>query len=437
MPGIAPIRRAWRYAEEGSGCPCDVTTRLAPPYDLVTPDLRTRLLAADARCSVAIDVPHLPVNRVGPDAAYAAARRTFEAWVQSRVLRPFEEPVFGLLRQTVRDGPYIVRRHAILAEVPLTSLGAEAGLYAHEETGSGPRGDRLALLRALRVQTSPVFGLYSDEGGSVEEIVRRLEVLDEPRLVGMGTDHALCELWLVEDGRTQEALAAAFGRRDVIIADGHHRYASHLAWLESLGGGACRAARSCLFALVAQEDPGMSIRAVHHLIGGIAGFRIDAVAAASNDLCRIEEVEGGPADLLEHLQRAWFERSHPIGLVDYATRRCFVMTTREIDPLAAEFPRLPESWRRAEPVVCEHLLVQRTLRDRLNGGRPPVREAVFDVADLEHPNGRLPGAQLGIVMLPVSLADVLAMAPGGWLLPPDSTFFWPKMPTGLVFKSLE
>ncbi len=437
MPGIAPIRRAWKYVEEGSGRPCDISTRIAPPYDLVTSELRERLVAADARCSVVIDVPQLPVNRVGPGAAYAAARQTFESWAEQGVLRRLEEPVLGLLRQTGRQGRHVVRRHAVLAELPLTPLGAHAGLYAHEETGSGPRGDRLALLRALRVQTSPVFGLYSDEGGGVEEIVRHVEVHREPRLVGLGADHTLSELWLVEDARTQEALAAAFGHRDVIIADGHHRYVSQLAWLESIGSRASEAARSCVFALVAQEDPGMSIRAMHHLLGGMPGLRIDAVAAALNDLCRIEEVEGGPADLPGHLERAWYERSNPIGLVDYGMRRCFVMTTREIDPLAADFPRLPESWRRAGPVIAEHLLVRRTLQDRLNGGRAPVREAVYDIADLEHPDGRLPGAQMGLVMLPVPLADVLAIAPSGCLLPRDSTFFWPKMPTGLLFKSLE
>jgi len=181
----------------------------------------------------------------------------------------------------------------------------------------------------------------------------------------------------------------------------------------------------------------MSIRAMHHVFGDIDRFSIQAVFEAMDDLCRFEEVPGGPSELAEHVARAWFERSHPIGLVDFASRRCFVMTTRFIDPLAEQFPEAPETWRRAAPVVCERLLVRRTLCEQLNGGKELSRRPVFDVADLEQPDRTLPGAQLGVVMLPVPLAEVLAIAPSGDLLPPNSTFFWPKMPTGLIFKSLE
>ncbi len=437
MPGLSPIRHAWRYAGESGGRPADLSSRLAPPYDLISGGLKRRLLAADARCAAAIDVPHLPVDRIGPESAYLRARETFQSWIAQGALRAIERPVLGVLRQTFRDGSSVLRRHALIADLPLAGLGSGAGLYAHEETRSGPRGDRFALLRALRVQTSPIFGLYGDADGSVEEACREIEFSDAPTMVGLAADRTLSELWLVEQEDAVSRLIGAFGRRDVIIADGHHRYASQLEYVESLGPALPAAARSCCFALVAQEDTGMSIRAMHQVLGGVEGYRIEAVMEALQEACRFDEVPGGAAGLVDHVARAWFERSHPVGLVDFASRRCFVMTSRVIDPLAEEFPEAPETWRRCGPVVCEHLLVRRVLRDRLNGGREPLRQPAFDAADLEDGESILPGAQLAIIMLPVSLADVLTIAPSGRLLPANSTFFWPKMPTGLIFKSLE
>lgn len=437
MPGIAPIHHAWMYDKGVAPAGGDISTRLAPPYDIVTDRLRNDLLEADPTSSAAIDVPQLPVDQVGPDAAYARARRTFESWVQQRIIRPLDQPVFGLLRQSFADGRSIVRRHGVLANVPVAPLGRGAGLYAHEHTGCGLRGDRLALVKAMAIQTSPVFGLYSDDEGTVEEFIRSRIIRSEPRLVGVSPDGTLSELWLVEEASERQALTVAFGSRDVIIADGHHRYASQEAYLQSLGPEAPAAARSCMMALVAQEDAGMGLRAVHHVFAGMESFSIQTLEEEAGGLFRFEEVSGGPVELHEHVARAWFERSIPMGLIDFQQQRCFVVSAIEVDPLAATVPEAPEAWRRAGPVVCQRLIVERCLRDRCNSGRDPQRRAVFNVAEMSDPNALLPGAQLGIILLPVRLADVLVIATSGFLLPPDSTFFWPKLPTGLLFKSLE
>ncbi len=420
------------------GAPCDdVSSRLAPPYDVVSRRMRDRLLHADATNSAAIDVPRLPIDRTGPDAAYARARQTFDSWVEQRVIRRLDRPVFGLMRQTFKDRRYLVRRHAIMADLPLVALDRGEGLYAHEQTDSGPRGDRLALLESLRVQTSPVFGIYSDDEGVMEEIIRARLIHSEPRLVGVAPDGTLSELWLMEDEAFIERLAGAFGTRDVIIADGHHRYASQFAYLQSLGAHATEAARSCMMALVAQEDAGMTIRAVHHVFGDMEAYSIEAIQDELGDVFRFEEVSGGAVELESHVARAWFERSIPMGLIDFARQRSFVMSAIAVDPLAATAPEAPEAWRRAAPVVCQQFIVDRCLRDRCNAGREPARRPVFDLAEMDEPGSRPDGAQLGVVLLPVRLADVLLIASSGYLLPSDSTFFWPKMPTGLLFKSLE
>ncbi len=437
MPGIAPIHNAVMY-DGVVAAPCeDVSSRLVPPYDVVSRELRDRLLGADPTNSAAIDVPRLPIDHAGHDSAYVRARQTFDSWMQKRVIRQLDHPVFGLMRQTFKDRGYVVRRHAIMADLPLVALGRGDGLYGHEQTDSGPRGDRLALLASLRVQTSPVFGIYRDDEGAVEEVIRTRLIHSEPRLVGVSPDGTLSELWLIEDQEWINRLISAFGSRDVIIADGHHRYASQFAYLQSLGTHAPAAARSCMMALVAQEDAGMAIRAVHHVFGGMEAYSIEAIQDELGELFRFEEVSGGAAELEEHVARAWFERSIPVGLFDFVQQRSFVMSAIAVDPLAATAPEAPEAWRRAAPVVCQRFIVDRCLRDRCNGGCEPARRAVFDLAEMAD-SGALPdGAQLGLVLLPVRLADVLVIASSGYLLPSDSTFFWPKMPTGLLFKSLE
>lgn len=437
MPELAPVHQPWMYSGNDAPLQRDISTRLAPPYDIVTGRLRERLLKTDPANGAAIDVPRLPGERTASDAAYADARRTLDAWIERGVISPCPHPVVGVLRQTFRELGQVVRRHGIVVDMPLAPLGRDSGLYAHEETGSRLRGDRLALFNALRVQTSPVFGMYSDEEGGVDEFIRDRLIRTEPRVVGVSPDGTLCELWIVDDARHLNWLTQAFGSRDVIIADGHHRYASQLAYLDSLGPSAGPAARSCMMALVAQEDPGMTIRAVHHVFAGITAFSMERLIAESSQWLQVEAVPGGPAELESHVMRAWFERSIPIGLIDFTNRNCFVASTLEVDPLATVEAAAPEVWRRSAPVVCRKLIVEQVLRQSFNEGRKPVRRPVFDVADLDDPESVLSGAQLGVIMLPMKLTDVLSIAATGFLLPADSTFFWPKIPTGLLFKSLE
>src|SRR5262249_46253753 len=181
--------------------------------------------------------------------------------------------------------PQRFTRRGFLGRVRLEPLG-QGRIYAHEETMPGPKADRLNLFRATQMNLSPVFGLYPDEQGAVQELLDRavgrslpLEATDHLGVVG--------RLWPVSDQHVLSQVAGLLSSRPIFIADGHHRYETGLRYLEE-----CRAAGTAtgdeaaphfiLMMLVRMSDPGLLILPTHRLLSGVPGLtdeRLRAVLA--------------------------------------------------------------------------------------------------------------------------------------------------------------
>lgn len=447
MPEVFPFRPLHYPA----GHTRDITAKIAPPYDVLDADDKGALLARDPGNIVRIDLPHVPPKELGPPAAYENAAATLTEWLQSGVLIREDQPAIYAYRQTFEFEGRTHQRCGMTCTVEAVPFGPRegGGILAHEQTFSGPKEDRLALMRATRTQLSPIFSLHQDESGNATRLTRALMDRADADFVATTDDGVRHELWTITDADAIDQYRAALRGEDLFIADGHHRYNTALNYLDSLGGAgdvpADHPARRCMMVLISMSDPGLVIGPTHRVLGGMAGYSIDAfIEAAVHDLI-IEEIAANPEAIGNAIEHAATSTGHNVlGLLDFASGRCFVATTKQADPLATAFPDQSAAWRTLDVAVIQHLIVERICQPKLNNGEPvkwAFPHSIPEVVEIGRGSETGAGggsgfAQLAVIVRPTPLAAVRDISRNNELMPQKSTFFYPKLATGLFMNPL-
>lgn len=453
MPAVYPFR-AVQYSEAIEGG--DVSHLVAPPYDVLDAEGKARLLAKDPRNVVGIDLPHLPAKSLGPPEVYARAGDTYRSWLAGGELVRAERPAMFVYRETFEFRAGRHRRTGMCCTIETLPFGARAGggVLPHEETFSGPKEDRFALMTATAAQLSPIFGLHADERGEAAALLSRICGSAPPAFTARTDEGVLHEVWRVEDAPTISAYQAALRGEDVFIADGHHRYTTglnYLARLEQAGTvPAEHPARRCMFVLVSMSDPGMVIGPTHRVLGGMSGYSYDRFAEASAGLLELTPAghgEQGLAALEDAMEkRARAAGRSVLGVYDFATGTCALASPRDPDPLKVRFPAKVPAWRTLDVALVQYVVVEQICQPALNGGQPvqwAFPHSIDEVRDIGAGKERGSGGgksftpQVALIVRPTPLEAVRAVSRAGELMPQKSTFFYPKLATGLFINPLE
>ena len=434
MADVQPLR-ALHYDVSVVGALGDV---VAPPYDVIDAAQRAALIARSPFNVVAVDLPRAPTaGKGGADGQesveseladpYRAAGELFESWqLQGAVVRDREPAIWAhTQRYTGPDGAQQTRR-GFFCRVRIEEYGP-GRVRPHERTHPGPREDRLRLTRATRANMSPIFSLYSDPAGAawaeLEPFVAQApwgEATD-----GDGTVHSL---WRVADEAAIAAVQAAARGSELLIADGHHRYETARAYAEEVGGEGDH--RYVLMCLVALEDPGLTVFPTHRLVRGLDAERREALAQA---LARDFEATEVP---VQELAPPPGEGPLQLGYIDSASGRPLRLRLRDQAIADAALAGHSEAYRRLDTGVLEALL--------LKGALGLSDDDISHLRDFRY--AREAGEALALVrggeydvaflMRPTPVAQVRDVAAAGENMPPKSTFFFPKLLTGLLFNPL-
>ncbi|MBL9030595.1 MAG: DUF1015 domain-containing protein [Phycisphaerae bacterium] len=447
MPSVFPFSAV--QFRQGRG---DVSPLIAPPYDVLDAAGKAALLAKDPRNVVAIDLPHTPAKELGPPSAYESAATTYQAWLKDGTLTRRSTPAMFAYRQTFTqpDGTR-VQRCGMAATVEVVPFGPRAGggILPHEETFSGPKEDRFALMKATKAQLSPIFGLFADDSGRATAIVRTIMASRGPDMTATSGEGVVHEVWTVADEPTIKAYQDALATEDIFIADGHHRYTTGLNYLKSLESAgpvpADHPARRSMMVLVGMSDPGLVIWPTHRVLGGMASYTFDKFLASAGSHLRVEPIAGDLRALGAALDRAGAMGEQRFALWDFQTCRGVLATPANADALASRFPEKPKSWRELTVAFCQYVIVEGVCQPALNGGQPVKWAFPHTIAEVEEiGKGAETGAgggkgflpQLAVIVRPTPLAAVRAVSKAGQLMPQKSTFFYPKLATGLWINPL-
>jgi uncharacterized protein (DUF1015 family) len=410
MADVRPFR-ALHYDRDRVG---GLQPVVAPPYDVIDAAQRAALLTRSPHNVVEIDLPQ-------GDDPYAHAAEVFERWQREGILVRDDEPALWALEQdyTGPDG-HRRTRHGFFARVAVEDYGP-GRIRPHERTHPGPKEDRLRLTRATHANLSPIFSLYDDPAGAAWGALAPhlgaepwAEVTDED-----GTTH---RLWRVADPQAAEAVRAALAGTELLIADGHHRYET--ARVHHREGGAGHV----LMCLVALQDPGLTVFPTHRLLTELGDGRRESLRATIE-----RDFEIAPTEELEPTG----DGPVRMGYLDAQHRRPLMLTLRDPAIAAAALPDKPEPYRRLDTAVLEALVLQGALgmsEDDISHlhGLDYARDTAQARERVESGT-----AEAAFFMRGTPVSQVRDVAAAGESMPPKSTYFFPKVLTGMVFNLLD
>jgi uncharacterized protein (DUF1015 family) len=416
-----------RYEPSAVGSLEDV---IAPPYDVIDAALRADLLARSPFNVVEVDLPESP----GGGDPYAHAGETFEAWRGQGVLQRESEPALWALEQRYvgPDGAQRTRT-GLFARVRVEDYGP-GRIRPHERTHPGPKEDRLALTRATRANLSPIFSLFADPGDRARAALKDAAAGESFATV---TDHegTANSLWRIADPEAIEGLQAALADAELLIADGHHRYETARVYADEVGGEGEH--RYVLMLLVPLSDPGLTIFPTHRLLTGLADDTTKQ-QAIREALTRDFEVEEIDRDQIEPPPTEPGENPVvALGYMDSFHRQAYRLTLKDQAIADAALDGMPAPYRRLDTAVLEAIVLEGALGmteddvSHLHG--LAYSKDLGDALDAVE-SGR---ADAGFFMRATPVDQVKEVAEAGVSMPPKSTYFFPKVPTGLIFNLLE
>jgi uncharacterized protein (DUF1015 family) len=433
MAEIKPLR-ALHYDPAVVGSLANV---VAPPYDVIDLAQRAALIERSPFNVVAIDLPH-GGGEHGPGAQdpYQAAGELFESWqLQGAITRDKEPAVWAHTQDyTGPDGQARTRR-GFFCRVRIEEYGP-GRVRPHERTHPGPKEDRLRLTRATRANISPIFSLYSDPANAAWSALAPTTEQTSPWAEITDADGTVHRLWRAADPETIAAVQAAARDAELLIADGHHRYETMQAYAREVGGDATGQAPPggehdyILMCLVALEDPGLTVFPTHRLVRGLDEARRAALEEA---LHRDFEISETP---IEQIAPTANGGPMQLGYIDARERRPLRLTLKDQAIADAALAGHSEAYRHLDTGVLETLLLKGALGmtdediSHFNGlfYARDTAEALAMVSSGEY--------DAAFLMRPTPIAQVRNVAAAGENMPPKSTYFFPKLLTGLLFNPL-
>jgi uncharacterized protein (DUF1015 family) len=423
MPTVEPLR-ALHYDPTVAG---PLQALAAPPYDVIDPEQRAELQQRSPYNVVAIDLPEDPD---GGD-RYEHAAKLLDSWQADKAVTRDDEPAIWALVQeyTGPDGRQLTR-NGFFARVRVEDYGPGA-IRPHERTHPGPKADRLSLTQATKANLSPIFSLYSDPElkawGKLEAAIADQDPFGEYT----DDDGTINKLWRVTDPKTIATVTEATSQAELLIADGHHRYETARVYADEIGGEGAH--RYVLMCLVALQDEGLTVFPTHRLVDGLMGNneKIEALTATLKDCFDITPIE--QEDLVPPGEG---DGTIELGYMDSHFKRAFRLTLKDQSIADAALPDMPEPYRRLDTAVLEALVLTGPLGlseddiSHLNGlGYARSFEEALELVE----SGTF---DAGFYLRGIPVSQIQEIAAAGVNMPPKSTYFFPKVPTGLLFNPL-
>ena len=435
MPNIQPFE-GLRYNLAQVGSLSDVT---APPYDVISPAEQDALYAKHPN-----NVVRLILNKMLPsddeqDNRYTRSARELKAWKESGVLVREAKPSIYVYHQIFKvNGKEYVRK-GFMCGCEATPFG-EGMVFPHELTMSGPKQDRLMLTTTCKTNFSQIFGLYPDETNEIQNILEDA-ARDVPPLEATDKDGVLNRMWIVDDPEVITKVVALMGPKPIFIADGHHRYETACNYRKQLRQQGVltsdHPANYVLMVCVAMEDPGLIVLPTHRLFRNVTEFTQEDLHNKLGEYFTISTVGDGP----RAAHKAWglietLDNQGAMALYTAKDRKWNLIQLTDkgrekMDEVASDHH--PE-WRELGVAILHSLVIDTLLG--LKGHEKP--KYVHDVAEVEAElESGAESFPLAALVMPATVRQIQDLSMVRERMPAKSTYFYPKLISGFVFKPLE
>lgn len=408
-----------RYNNEKIG---NITDVIAPPYDVIKTDEQIELEEKHPANIIRLILNQPQNDDTEQENQYTRAANHLKKWISDQTLIRDSSPHYYIYDQsfTAPDGKYYTRR-ALIALGKLEPFENKV-ILPHEKTHAGPKIDRLNLMRACHANLSPIFLLYQDPNGDIEQILQEFTD-DKPPEVDcpevFGSTH---QLWCLDNPQFNQEIQELFTSKPLLIADGHHRYETALAFRDEMtknaDGNPLSGFDYMMMNLVRMESPGLAVLAIHRLLSNLTKEQISHAIAGLPDIFEVQEIDS-ISNLMAKLE-TFKGKSSAVGMYS-PDNRYRLLTPR------ASATRLLDVTLVQETIINKLFKVE-TIADHISY-TAYAEDAISHVKDGEN--------RIALFMNPTPVEQVLDVAKAGSVMPQKSTYFYPKMATGLVLNLLD
>jgi uncharacterized protein (DUF1015 family) len=443
MQTVIPFR-AWRYDPHKAG---DLNRLVAPPYDVVDAALQSRLYARSPHNIVRIDLGMTTPSDTECDDRYTRAAVQLADWRTEGILVRDTDPTMTFVEErfTGPDGRIRIR-HGFLALLKLYDFG-EGVVFPHERTLSGPKEDRFRLMQATGMSLSPVFMLYDLPGDEITKAWQAGPGATEPSHVVVDPDAGVgateTRLWPVSDPALLELAQQVLAGSRFVIADGHHRYETALRYRQYRQEGPA-ASSACDYVLVYlsnMADPALAIYATHRLVEGVDPGVVASLPQILSPTFEVERLtgEGAAGAAAARVAITEYLEAHPRGAFGFwgpALDGAYGIRLANLDAARKAEPEASPAYQELDVTILQSLVLQKALGITQKDMASETNVTFFKDPDDAFERLAAGEFQVGFFMNPTGLDQIQEVALGGERMPQKATFFYPKLPTGLVFHDL-
>lgn len=418
-----------------------LTDCIAPPYDVVDSQLQDHLYSLSPYNFLRLELNRREPEDSDDNAVYERAARIYRNWRNEGILQPEPDPAIYVYHQIFDMNGKQVTRRGFMARVRLQRFG-EGSIYPHEQTHAKAKDDRLRLTRATKANLSQIFGLYPDPQNAIQELLER-------KVAGVhgleATDHlgVLHRMWPVSDIKTIQEVTALIADRDMFVADGHHRYETACNYRDELNAQSPlpsdHPANFVLTMLVSMSDPGLVVLPTHRLLHGVPDFTTAQLHERLSPYFDCEIVGKGP----DYAGSVWAEMDRLdeqliMALYSRASDEWTRISAKQeaVDRMAAIASEHSQDWQGLGVAVLHRLVFEDALGLK-DMPKPTYVHQVQEVIDGLH--GRLEGRltyPLAALVMPATIEHIRQVSLHQERMPAKSTYFYPKLVSGLVVHPL-
>ena len=424
MAAVSPFR-GWRYNQETVG---DMASVLCPPYDMINEENQEALKRQNQYNVIHLEAGEGLDWNTSAKEQYSATSNLFDRWRRDGVLQQDESPSYYLMRHSFPLCGKNMVRVGLIASVGLEDYAARQVL-PHEFTQAPAIQDRVWLMESLSANISPIMSIYRDADGEMDRVYHEI-MIGAPEFDATDESGGATALWRITDPAVQSQIGEFFASRPIYLADGHHRYEAARQYqldrhAESNAAKAPNLAHNfVMMTLIAFDDPGLVVLGYHRTLNGVPADKLANIKAKLSELFDSETLTGNSDALVEQVDRLGANQ-RLLASVDSGGAAMLTLKESAVEPSWGALAT-SEAW-----VLEEQVL------------RPELGDATLDHLDFMHDHeeavAQAESGELQMVFLlkPFPLDAFESIVGGGQRLPRKSTFFFPKLPTGLVINRLE
>jgi uncharacterized protein (DUF1015 family) len=441
MAKIAPFRGIV-YNESKAG---PIDTLVCPPYDIISAAEQQELYRKSSYNVIRLEYGLTSPADGEEDNRYTRASAVLDDWSRSSILQQRKDPALYIYEMEYKAGKDTKKLRGIICLVRIEDY--DSGIVKpHETTLSGPKSDRLNLLRACKASFSQIFSLFSDPQGKVANIIAKVN--RKPELEVKHSDGVIHRVWSLNDKEEIKAITSELADKPIFIADGHHRYDTALNYRnEQLKGSGTDTGEEgfnyvAMF-LARLEDPALTILPAHRALFNLADFDARRFEDDLNRYFNIERIDfdrrSESKDLLTVLDtmahRA--DHSHVFGMRVKGEHSYYLLTLRNVEDMDILLPDKTQAYRRLDVSILHHLIIDKLLGIKMETHKMGLN--IEYIKDAEEADKRVHDhtAEIVFFMNPTKVREVKDVAAAGERMPQKATYFYPKLLTGLVMHKIE